>query len=329
MKKTAWLCMITCVLCLAVDVVSIAANQSVFPAGGDVYILNSHQRKMDAVCFIENNRVFVPVRYLAYACELPGEGVTWNELSQTVMLKGRNQVLMLKVGSNRLDTAEGPVEMDVVPQVIAGRIYLPARWVAQYFGYTVEWDAPAKAVLVYLPGDSRPQVLPTQQILLVNKVQELPQDFQPGPLVNFGSFKVAAQIQQPLQQLCDAAIQQGIHIAVNSAYRSRTEQKALFNARVKLYGAEVAQETVGPPGHSEHETGLAVDFGGDAVAYSWLEANGPRYGFILRYPNGKEYITGYTYEPWHFRYIGVPVATFMQAKDILTLEEFVHNYAGQ
>ncbi len=327
--KRVALCTITCILCLALDVVSIAANQTVFPTGGDVYILNGHQQKMDAVCFIENSRVFVPVRYLAYACELPDEGITWNGLSQTVTLKGRNQVLTLKAGSKRLVTAEGPLEMDVVPQVICGRIYLPARWVAQYIGYTVEWDAPGNAVLVYLPEDGRPQVIQIQQLLLVNKVNGLPQDFQPGSLVNFGSYQVAAQLQQPLQQLYDTAMQQGIYITVNSAYRSRTEQKALFDARVKLYGAEVAKETVGLPGHSEHETGLAVDFGGSAAVYQWLAANGPRYGFILRYPSGKEYITGYIYEPWHFRYIGTPVATFMQAKNILTLEEYVHNYAGQ
>lgn len=316
-------------LCMAVNAVSAAANQTVFLPGGDVYTLNGRQQKMDAVTFIENSRVFVPVRYLAYACGVRDGGISWDDFSRTVTLQGENQVLALQAGSNQLVTVDGPVEMDVVPQVISGRMYLPARWVAQYFGYTVEWDEPGNAVLVYLPVDGKPQVIPTQLILLVNKVQGLPEDFQTGPLVNFGTYQVSALLQQPLQQLYDTAAQQGIQITMTSAYRSYTEQKALFDEHARLYGLSVTEATVAPPGHGEHQTGLAVDIAGSDAAYRWLETNCPRFGFILRYPRGKEYITGYAYEPWHFRYVGVPVATFMQEKGISTLEEYLRIYAGQ
>ncbi len=326
LKRIIVLFTISCFLCMTLGVVSAAANQTVFPAGVDMYTLNGQQQKMDAVNFIENGRVYVPVRYLANACGLYDGSIVWDAPSQTVTLQGNNQMLSLQAGNRQLVTAAGPVEMDVVPQVIGGRIYLPARWVAQYFGYIVEWDEPGHAVLVYLPGDDKPQVTPTQRILLVNKLKGLPQDYQPSLLVNFGDFQVSALLQQPLQQLYQAAAQQGIPIAMTSAYRSYAEQKTLFDERARLYGVAVTEATVGQPGYSEHETGLAVDIGGSAVTYRWLETNGPRFGFVLRYPRGKESITGYAYEPWHYRYLGMPVATFMQAKGILTLEEYLHIY---
>jgi D-alanyl-D-alanine carboxypeptidase len=87
------------------------------------------------------------------------------------------------------------------------------------------------------------------------------------------------------------------------------------------------------PGYSEHQTGLAVDFAARGVstlqvsfaktkAGIWLAANAYRYGFVLRYPSGKTAITGYSFEPWHFRYVGVEVATAMHDQNIQTLEEF-------
>ena len=102
-----------------------------------------------------------------------------------------------------------------------------------------------------------------------------------------------------------------------------------MNSIGKVAGEKLAAR----PGHSEHQTGLAVDFAAKGVstlttsfaktkAGIWLAANAWKYGFILRYPKGKTAVTGYQFEPWHFRYVGVRTATDMHDRNILTLEEY-------
>lgn len=122
-------------------------------------------------------------------------------------------------------------------------------------------------------------------------------------------------------------------LIVQSGYRSYSTQKAIHKARVKALGKLKGERLAARPGYSEHQTGLAVDFGARGVstlkasfaktkAGVWLAANSYRYGFVLRYPSGKTAITGYTFEPWHFRYVGVEVATAMHNQAITTLEEY-------
>ena len=98
-----------------------------------------------------------------------------------------------------------------------------------------------------------------------------------------------------------------------------------WKARVALRDGEIV--AVFP--ESKRLFGLAVDIGVDTYDYTWLKVNSWRYGFIQRYPEGGEEITGYAYEPWHFRYVGVPVASFMHVNNIQTLEDFVDTYIGQ
>ena len=123
--------------------------------------------------------------------------------------------------------------------------------------------------------------------------------------------------------------QTGASLSVVSPYRSYTSQVSVYAGWVKRLGKAQADRQSARPGHSEHQTGLAVDIN-TAVAQSfattpagkWLAANSWRYGFILRYPDGKEPVTGYEFEPWHFRYVGVALATEMHTTKITTLEEF-------
>ena len=111
-----------------------------------------------------------------------------------------------------------------------------------------------------------------------------------------------------------------------SGYRSYYTQQYLYNSYVSTYGRESADTFSARPGHSEHQTGLAFDVGsiddyyGDTPAGIWLKENAHYYGFIIRYPKGKEHITGYKYEPWHIRYLGVDIATDIYNKGV-TLEE--------
>ena len=119
-----------------------------------------------------------------------------------------------------------------------------------------------------------------------------------------------------------------------STYRSYGRQVDVYNGWVSQLGQEAADLTSARPGHSEHQTGWVMDIGAvpsncdldqcfaDTSQGSWLAANAYLYGFILRYPDGYTPITGYEFEPWHYRYVGVELATEMRTTGVVTLEEF-------
>jgi D-alanyl-D-alanine carboxypeptidase len=126
----------------------------------------------------------------------------------------------------------------------------------------------------------------------------------------------------------------GLEMQSQSAYRSFGSQQSVYAGWVSSLGQDAADLTSARPGYSEHQTGLAMDVSAspancsldqcfaDTPQGQWLAANGWRFGFIVRYPNGKTDITGYEYEPWHMRYVGVELATEMHDTGIQTLEEF-------
>jgi D-alanyl-D-alanine carboxypeptidase len=123
-------------------------------------------------------------------------------------------------------------------------------------------------------------------------------------------------------------------LILNSGFRGYKNQQGLYNRTRDTRGLAVAEKLSARPGHSEHQLGLAADFSargqgcviltcfGNTEAGRWLEQNAYKYGFILRYPKGFRAITGFQYEPWHFRYVGVELATELNVKGIKTLEEF-------
>ncbi len=324
--------LLTCLFCLlyAPGVQATPLNNAVFQPGSDKYIVNNQEQQMDTISFIEDGRVFVPIRYLAYACGVTDENILWDPASQTVQLLLADKQLTLQVGSNQLIRQEGMIEADATPQIIGARTYLPARWVAAYFGYTVDWDTANKAVLIYPSEQLKPRPPLPVKIILVNKQFRLPTDYRVGgdSLIHFKGYPFSSLLQEPLQNLFTAAAGQGVSLTITSGYRTAAEQQAIFNNRASQLGLKMTTSTVAPVGHSEHQTGLAVDIAGNGKAYAWLAANSWQHGFILRYPEGKETITGYSFEPWHFRYIGLPIAAFMHHKGIATLEEFIYYYAG-
>ena len=156
-------------------------------------------------------------------------------------------------------------------------------------------------------------------ILLVNKKYHLPFDYNPG--VNSEAYSF-------LQRLQNDGMSQGHALPLLSGFRSYNAQKYLFNSYVAKDGEKIANTYSARPGESEHQTGLAFDVGqisdnfGNTNAGIWLKENAHKYGFIIRYLKGKEYITGYKYEPWHIRYVGVNVATEIYNQGI-TLEEYL------
>ncbi len=122
-------------------------------------------------------------------------------------------------------------------------------------------------------------------------------------------------------------------LCLNSGYRSYATQSYTYNLQVSRYGKKIAENLAAHPGHSEHQTGLAADVSttalgckitnfGKSSASSWIAKNSWQYGFIVRYPSGETATTGYQYEPWHLRFVGVELATQMQQQNITVLEKF-------
>lgn len=141
-----------------------------------------------------------------------------------------------------------------------------------------------------------------------------------------------AVLMPDLEKLVAAARAAGVTLRVGSGYRSYATQASLFASYARRHGEAAASRFSSRPGHSEHQSGLAVDFAGadqtcwvdncfeGTAAGKWLAAHAHEYGFILRYPKGKESITGYQYEPWHFRYVGRELAGALHQSG-LTMEE--------
>lgn len=140
---------------------------------------------------------------------------------------------------------------------------------------------------------------------------------------------------EALRRLADAAKADGLTVTLQSGYRSYDFQANLYNRYVSQQGQAVADTQSARAGHSEHQTGLALDVGGTTspacnletcFAISpegkWITLNAYKYGFIIRYPAGKTSVTGYMYEPWHLRYVGTELSMELRAKSDLTMEEF-------
>ncbi|MBA9026818.1 M15 family metallopeptidase [Peribacillus huizhouensis] len=179
--------------------------------------------------------------------------------------------------------------------------------------------------------------------VLINKENMLPDNYKPADLVypdvrftfteKIEKRMMRKEAADALESLFQAADEQGVPLAGVSAYRSQKTQTSLFNHYVEKDGLEAALLYSATPGTSEHQTGLAIDvtssdgscavedcFGKTDQA-QWLVDNAPTYGFIIRYEEGKESITGYKYEPWHLRYVGQKLAQDLTDRGI-TLEEY-------
>ncbi len=154
--------------------------------------------------------------------------------------------------------------------------------------------------------------------VVVNKSFALPPTFGPGDL--------DPAVTAAFEAMRAEASASGLSLWILSGYRSHAHQTDNYTQRVAAVGQEVADRGMARPGHSEHQTGLAIDVNSLSTSFGatptgqWVAANAHRFGFVIRYPDGKEGVTGFKYEPWHLRYLGVPLATELTASG-LTLEE--------
>ncbi len=173
-------------------------------------------------------------------------------------------------------------------------------------------------------------------LIVVNDRNRVPEFFAPK-LAMFGDIEVDEHIVSPLREMLNDAAKDGLRLWVSTGYRSFERQESLFKRRVSTFvekglsneeAFKRVLKEISLPGYSEHHTGLAVDFNAadiefaETPEYDWLIKNAANYGFILRYHQEKEHITGRTFEPAHFRYVGEEHARTMTGRQ-LCLEECV------
>ncbi len=185
---------------------------------------------------------------------------------------------------------------------------------------------------------------PSSPWIVVNKQRPLtPKTYTPSlatPDMRLASSATAESMQlqpeaaQALSTLADAARRDGVELIMISGYRSYNTQQSTYDSEVSGFGQAIADQESARPGYSEHQTGWAADVAStdrkceiqacfaDTPAGKWLAANAHKYGFVIRYAADKTDITGYVYEPWHLRYVGVDLAAEMYRTNVQTLEEF-------
>jgi len=213
-------------------------------------------------------------------------------------------------------------------------------------------DMPFDIVIAYVNvnidighyNDIQPVANPGKITALVNKNFALPSDWTADEFVNIGGgHMMHEEAAVHFNQMRDAMREANLNLNIIITYRSYNSQRNHFRNAVARIGRASAEAGFALPGHSEHQTGLAVDVlhrghdGGLMVnmgfessrQFEWLVENAHEYGFILRYPRGYRNISGFIFEPWHWRYVGVSIATAMFDEEIALYEEFYGRYLAQ
>ena len=174
-----------------------------------------------------------------------------------------------------------------------------------------------------------------EYIPLINPANPMTEDYVPQlvEVEGYPGYQVDATCVDALTEMLAACKKAGNTVQINSAYRDLEQQQAMWEKYRKNYMAQgysydqaekLTAGYVAVPGTSEHHTGLGIDIGKGEKTYAWLAEHCWEYGFILRYPDGKKSVTGFNYEPWHFRYLGKPLAESVH-KSGLTLEEYLQS----
>lgn len=208
----------------------------------------------------------------------------------------------------------------------------------------------AAAMLLLLTGctiqTAVPVTEPTDEtvsweLVLVNADHPLPEDWETELVTLKNGVSVDARVYPELQEMFDAMRSDGIYPIAGEGYRTHEMQEQMMADKVSAFREEgysrkeaeaLAKEWVAEPGTSEHELGIALDINADKSrsdneeVYAWLAEHAYTYGFILRYPEGAEEITGIDYEPWHYRYVGKEAAAEIYQQGV-TLEEYVAGHS--
>jgi len=267
---------------------------------------------------------------------------------------------MLFVGA--LSACSGKSDADVGRTgLVSGEIAASQKWdflkqlshyraarLSRYMDYLEKNpDVDAQKAVVYVNADldkpfytdikvvSQPEAI----LVLCNKYNSLPADYRPKDLVDVGGgYLLRAEAAAAYREMMQAASREKLAFQLRSAYRSYAYQQRVYNRYVTNDGKSKADTYSARPGHSEHQTGLSFDItqpvsGGNLSSanfdktpqFAWLSKHAHEYGFILRYPASKTRITGFVYEPWHYRYVGKEVAKKIYEQG-LTFDEYAAMY---
>lgn len=244
----------------------------------------------------------------------------------------------------------------IISALLAGSVIAGAALAAVPFTFGTAAEAASSSFAQFLHDNAPSRTIKTagngkatvtnltSTVVLVNKKRNLPASYEPKDLVvpnipfSFSGSSPKKQMRKAaataLEKLFAAAKKDGIDIKAVSGYRSYATQKSIFERNASIKGEAVANKTSARPGQSEHQTGLAMDISSASAGYDlqqsfgstkegkWLKANAPKFGFIIRYGKDQEKLTGYSYEPWHVRYVGVYIAGEI-TKQNLTLEQYL------
>lgn len=185
---------------------------------------------------------------------------------------------------------------------------------------------------------------PNKDYILVNKYIYLGEDYVPDNLEDISTnysrsgMRLVSSAKDAFETLAEQALKDNKKVIAMSSYRSYQYQVNLYNRYVANEGVNAADTYSARPGYSEHQTGLCVDVYDGVIdytnfeksdSYNWMMDNAYKYGFILRYPKGKENITGYQYESWHYRYVGKKIAKYIHDNDITFDEYYVRQIADK
>lgn len=200
--------------------------------------------------------------------------------------------------------------------------------------------APTTSTSVNRPAEPTALELEEPQRLLAVITKERaisPLDYEPDDLVPWDNtdFRVRAEVHDQLELMFAAAQDEGLGLRVISGYRSHDTQAGTYDWWLRHYGRSSADATSARAGHSEHQTGLAVDLDstsgecyldqcfGATDEGDWVARHAHEFGFVISYPQGAREATGYTYEPWHIRYVGPQVAADMHSREVTLLQDYV------
>jgi len=291
-------------------------------------MVNAQAVALDAPLCILDGRVLAPLRFLQ---ENLGYRVVWNGEARLILMSRQD------IGEWRYSYFEMTEPYrEVEALYINGEKTARIRFNGKYHDAEVAWRlegyegtcpfreyerkyiGDVKTPETRYTGTNRTQMVSIQGILIANKTYSLPEAYAPG------ENPAAREAFNIMQADAQAA---GLSIYVASGYRDYRLQTLIYNRNSALYGQSRTDTFSARPGHSEHQTGMAFDLNtisgsfGKSKEGEWVRDNGHRYGFIIRYPEGKEQLTGYQYEPWHIRYLGIEMATKVYESG-LCLEEY-------
>lgn len=225
--------------------------------------------------------------------------------------------------------------------------YFNINYLERYIAYKIESEKSYTSVITYVNIGLDKEYYddeivttetdPDSILVWVNKYKKLDDKYAPNDLEKISAEcstdegYLRKEAKEAFEDLCAASVADGQSILASSAYRSYDDQQSVWDTYMNLYGSSYTYGYVAKPGYSEHQTGLAIDVSSGKFPdskfaytsdYTWTINNAYKYGFILRYGENQENITGYNSEPWHIRYVGAKVATHIYNQDI-TFDEYM------